>query len=39
MMKLEGKVFEVGLDVPSQGDEHIRARPREIRELAGLTPG
>jgi predicted transcriptional regulator len=36
-MKLEGKVFEARLDEPSQGDEHIGARLREIRKLAGLT--
>jgi transcriptional regulator with XRE-family HTH domain len=36
-MNPEGKVFEARLDVPSQGDEHIGARLREIRKLAGLT--
>lgn len=36
-MKLEGKVFEARLDAPSQGDEHIGARLREIRKLAGIT--
>lgn len=36
-MKLEGKVFEARLDAPSQGDEHIGASLRRIRERAGLT--
>lgn len=36
-MKLEGKVFEARLDMQSQGDEHIGARLREIRNLAGIT--
>ncbi|MDP1643734.1 MAG: helix-turn-helix domain-containing protein [Phenylobacterium sp.] len=36
-MKLEGKVFEAGLGGPSQGDEHIGSRLRQIRKLAGLT--
>ncbi|WP_127088542.1 helix-turn-helix domain-containing protein [Aquabacter cavernae] len=36
-MKLEGKVFEARLDAPSRSDEHIGARLREIRKLAGIT--
>lgn len=36
-MKLEGKIFEARLDAQSQGDEHIGARLREIRNLAGIT--
>lgn len=36
-MKLEGRVFEAVVDAPPKPDEHIGARLREIRELAGLT--
>ncbi|KPH81341.1 hypothetical protein AE618_09735 [Bosea vaviloviae] len=34
---MEGKIFEARLDAQSQGDEHIGARLREIRNLAGIT--